>query len=158
MRRGLSTVVAVLTFSHIFLFHPIQLNSVQSLIDFSFLIVHSERKQINQSQICECGERSGPLTQRFWFQTAEEVFKWLFTQKWKLCSSPLFCSNPVWLSLSCGTQKDIFNRISKLLFPYSDNCGHFHCMEKSCLSSQLNSCFCVSWKKLSPKACGQLFL
>lgn len=46
VQGGLSTVVAVLTFIHIVLFHPVQFSSIQVLIDFSFLIVLPKRKQI----------------------------------------------------------------------------------------------------------------
>lgn len=43
----------------------------------------------------------------------------------------------IWLSLFCGTLKEMFSRMSKLLF-------HVHCMEKSGLDTLLENYFFVS--------------
>lgn len=109
VQGGFSTIAAVLTFIHIFLFHPVQFSSIQSLIDFSFLIVLPVRKQINHHK---CGERSGLLTQRLVEGASwPPIFKWWVAQKWKFCFvtySALWLSNPILLfSILWNTKGDI---------------------------------------------------
>ncbi len=158
MHRGLSTIVAVLTFSHIFVFHPVQLNSIQSLINFSFLICTLSGNRSTNHKSANVVKDLGSWPKGSSFRPQKGYLNDCSHKNEN--SVPHLCVVPTLYYFLCSVEhKQTYStEFPSCFFPYSENCGHFHCMEKSCLSIQLNSCFCGPWKKFSHKAYGQLSL